>query len=98
MLILGLLALALPLAACDYPGTYLDDNGHIVDVQVHAEWELTEAHAPWEMPTMETRLDIIMYPPNYHFSPEPAERCDQMGGELIFYPNTSQYICEGVDY
>lgn len=39
------------------------------------------------------RLDVIMAPDGV-----PTLRCLDLGGEPIYYPNTHEVICEGVDY
>jgi hypothetical protein len=39
------------------------------------------------------RLDVIMEPIN-----DPTDRCDHMGGELIYDPSTNIFTCEGVDF
>lgn len=99
------LAIAAPIiAACDMPGHYLDPNsGTVQSVQIHAEWELDRGNT-WDIaPPM--RLDIIMFPDEMelYWDADGNEisvdkRCDAMGGELLWYSRTSQFICEGIDY
>ena len=67
------------------------------DIQVHAEWELEVEHL-WDV-SPPTRIDIIMWPDSMTIYKQTAqERCEDMGGELIYYPKTQQFMCEDVDY
>lgn len=95
-----LLAIPLALTACDrpiLPDTSLPGNNPAI--QLHAEWEVMMPHGVWEIHPP-SRLDIIMIPDGNGFELTAAERCATYGGstELIFYPKTDQFICEGIDY
>lgn len=96
--ILILVVGVLMLTACDRPGAYFDvESGKFQDVQIYAEWEMSMPYQREIDPP--TRVDVIMFPDEMHiYSRTAKERCDDWGGELIFYPKTYQFVCEGVDY
>lgn len=89
---------SLSITACDTPGHYVDvATGQIQQVQLHHESELEVEHQ-WDV-SPPTRIDIIMWPDHMQIYTKSAnERCEDMGGELIYYPKTQQWICENVDY
>lgn len=93
-----LIIAAIGLCGCDKPGTFFDVNtGKTQVVQIHAEWELEQPHL-WDIKPPD-RLDIIMWPDSMGiYNESAAVRCDNMGGELIYYPKTQQSICEHVDF
>lgn len=73
------------------------DAVQVFRTQLHAEWELEVFHV-WDI-SPPTKLNIIMWPDHMQIYKETAkERCDNMGGELIYNLKTQQFICEGIDY
>ena len=62
------------------------------------QWITVPEHYPWTFNAEHgDRVDIIMDPVD---TPEGTilERCDHMGGELIYNPATLIWTCEGVDF
>jgi hypothetical protein len=92
--------LVLATTACTPQSFYLDTKGTAHPVQIHAEHELRTDHAPWNIAPPE-RLDIIMevdVTGSEWMIEAATNRCNDYGGTMVWYEDSDQHVCQGVDY